>query len=147
MTESSPPYEATESIMEQLSWLKSASLILSQNRPISPTSGLWSDTEQVKSLSHKLAFLVSEDRGRAHSHIFSRLSFFFSCVCSSLGLNPHGLVSHHPCCSLLPSAPTMSPSGPLTQMDTPDTSCPEQVRLPFLTSHLILTSCGFQSSF
>lgn len=133
--------------MEQLSRLKSASLILSQNLPINPTSALWNDTEQVKSLSHKLAFLVSEDRGGAHSQLFSRLSFFFSCVFSSLGLNPHGLGSHHPCCSLLPSAPTMSPSGRLTQMDTPDMSCPEQITLPFLTSHLILISCGFKSSF
>lgn len=115
--------------------------------PDSPTSALWNDTEQVKSLSHKLALLVSEDRGCAHSQIFSRLSCFFSCVCSSLGLNPHGLVPHHPCCSLLPSAPTMCPSGPLTQMDTPDMSCPEQIRLPFLTCHLVLTSCGFKSSF
>ena len=85
--------------------------------------------------------LLAGDRGCAYPQIFSRLSFIFSCVCSSRAT----FVTLSAACS-----PSYDPRW------ASDLNRPVQIwldwitslsRLPFLTSHLFLTSCGFRYSF
>lgn len=91
--------------------VKMSIITLSWNLPISPTYVLWSDTEQVKSLFHKLVLPISEDRGRAHPQTL----FLFKCVCSSLSVDLDLTILVAFCLPSVPAVPKWAsdPNGPL----------------------------------
>ena len=85
--------------------------------------------------------LLAGDRGCTCPHIFCRLSFVFSCVCSSRATFVTLSAAHSPSCDPRRASdlnrPVQTWLGWIASLS----------RLPFVTSHLFLTSCGLRYSF
>ena len=85
--------------------------------------------------------LLAGDRSCAYPQIFSRLSFVFSCVCSSRATFVALSAARSPSCDPRRASDLNRPVQ--TWLDW----IASLSRLPLVTSHLFLTSCGLRYSF
>ena len=99
--------------------------------------------EYLGSISFRINWfdLLAGDRGCAYPQIFCRLSFVFSCVCSSRATFVSLSAAHSPSCD--PRRASDLNRLVQTWLDW----IASLSRLPFVTSHLFLTSCGLRYSF